>query len=228
MPALRSTDSVLMETFRAQKPAQIEWIMPETQVSEFERLMTDVAAGSEEAVWKLAETYTPYILRVLRPNLTPQVRRRIDSQDLAQILWASILLRRSELTRLKTPDQLIAYLCRAAKNRVIDARRRFLETEKYDMDREESLEPYTRDESRRPAEIPTGNRAYFSRDLSPSQFASVRERWNHILKQSSERDRIILKMRLQGCSYDAISEHLQINLTTVRRAIERLIARFSE
>jgi RNA polymerase sigma factor (sigma-70 family) len=217
-----------MSCYRARNPAQIESNMPEIQVSEFEQLMSDVAAGSEEAVWKLAETYTPYILRVLRPNLTPQVRRRIDSQDLAQILWTSILLRRSELTRLKTPEQLIAYLCRAAKNRVIDARRRFLESDKYNVSREENYESIVDNDPIRPTRINPVNRPYFSRDPSPSQFASVRERWNHILKQASERDQQILKMRLQGYSYDAIGERLGITLMTVRRAIEALIARFSE
>lgn len=195
----------------------------QTTESKFEQLMAEVAHGSEDAVWELAETYTPYILRVLRMGLTSQVRRRVDSQDLAQMLWASILLRRSELTRLKTPQELIAYLCRAAKNRTIDARRRYLETQKYSMDRERSLEPFTSDDEQWPVEETIENRALLSRDPSPSQYASVRERWNRILEQSSDRDRQILQMRLEGLTFEDISGQLKINQGTARRAIERLI-----
>lgn len=194
----------------------------ETTESNFEQLMTEVALGSEDAVWELAETYTPYILRVLRMGLTSQVRRRVDSQDLAQMLWASLLLRRTELVRMKSPQELIAFLCRSAKNLTLDARRRYLETQKYNMDRERSLEPFTSDDER-PEEPTIENRALFSRDPSPSQHASVRERWNRILEQSSDRDRRILQLRLEGLTFEDISGQLQINQGTARRAIERLI-----
>lgn len=201
--------------------------MPDTQVSEFEQLMNEVAAGSEDAVWKLADTYTPYILRVVRPSLTPQVRRRVDSQDLAQILWASLLLRRGELTKLKTPQQFIAYLCKAAKNRAIDARRRYLTTERHNLDRERSLDLYENDELR-PSKKPHKDRALHARDLTPSQTASVRERWKHFLMQTSEDDRRILRLRLEGHEVNAIARQMNLHRTTVMRVLDQLLARLSK
>jgi RNA polymerase sigma factor (sigma-70 family) len=229
MPAVNSQGIGHRILHGARISAQIECSMVQatsivdSTESKFEQLMSEVAHGSEDAVWELAETYTPYILRVLRMGLTSQVRRRVDSQDLAQMLWASVLLRRSELTRMKSPQELIAYLCQTAKNQTLEARRRYLTTQKYDMDRERSLEPFTSDDEERPEEDVIENRALLSRDPSPSQFASVRERWNNIMETASERDRRILQLRLEGHSYDEISNQLKINEATARRAIERLV-----
>lgn len=202
--------------------------MAKTKVSEFEQLMSEVASGSEDAVWKLAETYTPYILRAVRESLSPQMRRRLDSQDLAQTLWASVLLRRDELTRLKTPAELIAFLARAAKNRTIDARRYHLGTQKCNMDRELSLEPFTSDDEERPVARPIENRALYSREPSPSQYASIREQWGQVMDRASERDRRIMQMRLQGVTFDTIRDRLHIDERTARRAIEHLVSQFSK
>src|SRR5688572_4428906 len=91
--------------------------------SEFEALMEQAAAGSEDAIWKLAETYTPYVIRSVRVLMSDKLRARFDSQDVAQALWASLLLGESELFSIKSPEALIAFLTRVAKNKVIDQTR---------------------------------------------------------------------------------------------------------
>jgi DNA-binding CsgD family transcriptional regulator len=67
-----------------------------------------------------------------------------------------------------------------------------------------------------------------SRDPTPSQYASLRERWNKVMAQASERDRQILRLRLEGDTLDMIGNKLQIHKMTVRRAIYRLIEQFSK
>src|SRR5690606_6200022 len=154
-----------------------------TRVAEFEQLMANVSAGSEEAIWQLAETYTPYILRAVRASLPTKVRSKLDSQDLAQTLWASILLKRTDLTRMKTPEQLIAFLARSARNRVVDVTRRYTGAQNYDIQPEQA-----RDEGQpasHTARSAAPERAFAPRDPSPSQFASLRERWNQILLTST-------------------------------------------
>lgn len=196
-----------------------------SRVADFEQLMANVCAGSEEAIFQLAETYTPYILRAVRASLPTKVRSKLDSQDLAQTLWASILLKRTDLTRMKTPEQLIAFLARSARNRVVDVTRRYLGAQKYDVQREQALdENQTNQQSARHA---TPERAFATRDPSPSQFASLRERWNHVVLTSSPREREILQMRLKGATFDDISSKLNINQATARRAIQRLIDRLA-
>jgi RNA polymerase sigma factor (sigma-70 family) len=195
------------------------------QTAEFDQLMSDVATGSEEAIWQLAETYTPYILRAVRMSLSSNLRPKLDSQDIAQTLWASLLLKRADLTRLKTPEQLIAYLARATQNKVIDKVRHY-RTQKNDVRREERLQDHIAGGESGARQPRAG--ALFARDPTPSTAANLRECWNYVLSRASDRDRHILKLRLDGRTFDDISETLQINQATARRAIQRLIEQLSE
>jgi RNA polymerase sigma factor (sigma-70 family) len=197
------------------------------QILEFSQMMSGVAAGSEEAVWQLAETYTPYIIRAVRASLSRSVRLRLDSQDFAQVLWASLLLGDADLTRLKTPEQLIAFLARAAQNKVIDATRRHLNTQRQDMHREVRLEDI-QVKSTDDCSSTSSRSMPPSREPSPSEFAYMRERWRLILSEATDRDRQILQLRLERHTFDAISKHLQIDKRTARRAMHRLIKKLSK
>jgi len=194
------------------------------QITEFEQLMAGVAAGSEEAVWELAETYTPYIIRAVRLSLPAKLRHRLDSQDIAQTLWASLLLGDTDLAQWKSPTNLIAFLARAAKNKVIDQTRR-LNTHKYNVAREEPLDssaPKHVASQRRPT------RHLYARDPTPSKVVSVRERWERIVSRASDRDRRILQMRFEGRNFDDISVEMQVSSMTARRAIERMVGQLTE
>jgi RNA polymerase sigma factor (sigma-70 family) len=192
------------------------------QIAEFDRLMAEVAAGSEEAVWQLAETYTPHIIRAVRYSLSPTLRQKLDSMDFAQTLWASLLLRPGELVRLKTPQQLIGYLVNATRNKVCDKARQ-LHTQKHDVRREQSLHQTTARRSPR-AEY---NNKLFARDPTPSAIATVRDQWNYVLANTSKRDREILRLRREGQSFEAIGTILDINEQTARRAMHRLLKLFA-
>jgi RNA polymerase sigma factor (sigma-70 family) len=195
-------------------------------VASFKDLMTGVSAGSEDAFRQLAQIYTPYIVRAARGLLSRKVRQKLDSQDFSQSLWASLLLKRTDLTRLETPEQLVAFLNKAAKNKVIDASRRYLQTQKYDLSREQGLEesysPRRNAPSLTPADILS------TRDPTPSQFASVRERWARIMAAASERDRRVLLLRSKGESFNQISRKLQIDPATARRTIHRIVKELLE
>jgi len=193
-------------------------------IAEFDRLMAEVAAGSEDAVWQLAETYTPYIIRAVRSSLPRTLRAKLDSQDFAQSLWASLLLRRADLIRLQTPGQLIAYLAQATRNKVVDKTRHF-HTQKNDIAREERLPDHLTNVKHAPVRVQRSG--LYARDLSPSTTANLRERWSHILSKLSDRDRKIFQLRLEGRTFDEISEKLEINQATARRAIQRLIEQLS-
>jgi RNA polymerase sigma factor (sigma-70 family) len=184
------------------------------QIAEFDRLMAEVAAGSDEAVWQLAETYTPHIIRAVRYSLSPKLRRKVDSLDFAQTLWASLLLRPAELTRLKTPDQLIGYLVHATRNKVCEKAKQ-LNTQKYDIRREQGLD-----------QLPA-RRSPHARDPSPSAIATVRDQWNYVLTTVPKRDREILQLRRDGYSFEAIGTTLGISEQTARRAMSRILNLFA-
>jgi RNA polymerase sigma factor (sigma-70 family) len=188
---------------------------------QFSELMERVAAGDQDAIWVLAETYTPYIIRAVRAQLSRRIRPRLDSQDFAQILWASLLLGDVDLRRLTTQEMFIAFLARAAKNKVVDATRHYLRTQSRDVRRERRWEEiqFAADHESETKNAP-GLRA---REASPSDLAIMRERWDRILSQASERDRQIVQMRLENYSFNQISRQLNVHRTTVRRAMERLL-----
>jgi RNA polymerase sigma factor (sigma-70 family) len=186
---------------------------------EFEKLMDEVAAGSEHAIWTLAENFTPEIVRTVRLSLSPRLRPKFDPQDIAQSLWASLLLKRTELLRLKTPEQLIAYLARVAKNKVID-KARYYKTQKCDVMRELRLDEGVN--SRGGADEKHASGPLYSRDPTPSKHASFRERLNMTISQATERDRQIFSLRLKGCTFDSIGQQLKIDEKTARRAVNAL------
>lgn len=195
-----------------------------TELNDFDRLMAEVATGSEEAVFELAETYTPYIIRSVRRWLSPQLRPKFDSQDVAQTLWASLLLRRADLLRLKTAEELIAFLAQAAKNKVV-AKARFVHAQKRNIALETRLPEETQPfQNQRPVSDPP----LCSREPTPSTLASVRERWHRAIANASERDQQIVKLLLKRHTFEQIGSLLSIHEQTARRAVEKLVDTFAE
>jgi RNA polymerase sigma factor (sigma-70 family) len=194
-------------------------------VAEFDELMTEVMAGSEEAIRYVADTYTPYIIRVIRTSLPQAFRSKLDSVDFAQSLWASLLINKADFTRLKSPRDLMAYLAQAARNEVVDKTRHF-RSQKNDVAREQTLSEQA--SALKKARCSSRVRGPLARDPSPSVRADLRERWENILVQTTDRDKKILELRLEGCSFAEISKELQITEATARRAMRNLMAKISE
>src|SRR5262245_4699586 len=192
------------------------------QTAEFDSLMEAVAAGSHEAAWQLAETYTPHIIRAVRYSLSPKLRQKVDSLDFAQTLWASLLLRPSDLTRLKSPNQLIGFLVAATRKKVCEKARQF-KTQKCDIGREESL-----DQASKQATRTSRNNALYAREPSPSAMVRVRDRWHHVLDNASDQDREIIRLRLEGHTFMEVGAKLNICEQTARRAVRRLIDQFTD
>jgi RNA polymerase sigma-70 factor (ECF subfamily) len=193
--------------------------------AEFDQLMAAVRAGSEDAIWQLAETYTPYIIRAARVSLDRGVRSKLDSQDLVQTLWKSLLLKRADLSRLKTPEELVAFLVRATKNKAIDKMRHF-RTQGRDIRRETQLQNCGT--APNDAVVHRKRNELQARDPSPSSIAMVRERWKQIVSTASARDRQIYELRRNGAEFKTISIQLRIDESTARRVIQRLIEQLSD
>jgi RNA polymerase sigma factor (sigma-70 family) len=192
------------------------------QDADFTQLMSELADGSEEAAWRITELYTPHILRVVRASLPSLIRPKLDSQDFTQAVWASLLLKREYLSGIRTQEQLISLLASAARHKVIDAFRYYTTTQAHDARREVGLDLV------RP-KLPRGNperdeKGVTRMDPTPSQLASVRERWRLALESASARDREILKLRIRGGTYQSISGVVGVSVSTVRRALDDLIA----
>ena len=201
------------------------------QLKEFEELMGELAAGSEEAAWKITDQYTPHIIKVIRRSLPKAIRSKVDSQDFTQAVWASLLLRRTYLAKMQSPGQLIGFLAAVAKNKVIDSCRHYLGTQAYNVRRETSMTAVENEEkSARLSQqgSSAAKQAFTSRDPTPSQIVSVRERWHSVLDSCSARDKKIVSLRMKGLTYKDISEKLELGNATVRRVLGSLIGQLSE
>jgi RNA polymerase sigma-70 factor (ECF subfamily) len=178
------------------------------QDSEFRQAIEQICAGSDEAVWNFIETYGPHIQRVVRRRLHQSLRSKFDSIDFVQMVWASFFADRKRIAAMREPEELIRYLMTMARNKVIDESRRRMKYQKHNVCRERSLD--------------VGQYAgSVRRHDTPSQIASVRERWAGWMKDQSERNRRIVEMRMDGVAYDAISQHFGLSERTVREVIER-------
>ena len=186
---------------------------------EFESLILQLANGSEEAAWRIADVYTPHILRVVRAALPSAVRRRMDSIDFAQIVWASILQRRSYLSTVKSPEHLIALLSTVARRKVTDAFRH---------------NTYQVRDVRRESKLDTGDLEYQAsrgggesgmrdRNLTPSQMVGLQEKWSRVVTALSARDREIVKLRIQGRHFPAIAEKVGVCESTAKRVMDRVL-----
>ncbi len=189
--------------------------------TEFTQLVSDAMAGSNEAIQHLAQQYTPHIIRAVRSTLSQRLRSKLDSQDFAQSLWASLFIRHTDLARLTSPIQFISFLRQSARHKVIDKTRHYC-TQKNNLAREERLTDHT---SRRNQTASKARQcALRAREPSPSTVAGLKDAWARILLNCSDRDRQILELRLQGYTFDDISDKLQINQATARRAIKTLVS----
>jgi RNA polymerase sigma-70 factor (ECF subfamily) len=141
------------------------------------------------------------------------LRSRFDSLDFLQSVWGSFFRRvqgGSGPAEFEDSRHLVAFLARAAKNKVIDEYRRAA-SRKQDMHREEPL--WT--DGNRPKDVPGVND-------SPSEVAEAREVFGRLRDLLPEERRSILELKAEGLSSRDVGERLGISERTVQRVLEDL------
>lgn len=192
---------------------------PANDRSTFKELVELAADGSDEAIWTLLDRYSKNILRVVRRHLPAEIRSKVDSTDIVQSVWKSLLRNEARFDSDCSPEQLIAYLAGMARLKVYETHRHFT-TMKGDVHRERSLSSH--------AEDPTGPvEVRDNRTPRPDVIASARDNWSRAIDISGERGRRIVDMRLRGLTLSEISAEMNISLSTVRRALDALLQSLS-
>src|SRR4051812_34529449 len=154
---------------------------PENDVQVF---LARIQSGDEEAARELLTRYEAQVRLVVRRQLPRLLRSRFDSLDFLQSVWGSFFRRmRSETQEFEDPQYLVAFLARAARNKVIDEYRR-ARSQKHDVHREEPI-------------WGTGARP---RDLaadidSPSEIAEANEAFRRLSDLLPEDRRIVLELK---------------------------------
>jgi RNA polymerase sigma factor (sigma-70 family) len=170
-----------------------------------------IQAGDEGAARELLQRFEAEVRLVVRRQLPRLLRSRFDSLDFLQSVWGSFFRRmRQAPTDFEDSRHLVAFLARAAKNKVIDEYRRSA-SRKHDMHREEPL-------------WGAGRRAREVADSidSPSEIAQAHEVYGRLQELVPEEKRSILQMKAEGLSSKDIGERLGISERTVQRVLEDL------
>jgi len=170
-----------------------------------------IQSGDEGAARELLQRFEAEVRLVVRRQLPRLLRSRFDSLDFLQSVWGSFFRRmRTSPTEFEDSRHLVAFLARAAKNKVIDEYRRAA-SRKHDMHREEPLW----DSGLRPRDVPD------STD-SPSEVAQAHEFLGRLRDLVPQEKRSILELKAQGLSSKDISQRLGISERTVQRLLEDL------
>jgi RNA polymerase sigma factor (sigma-70 family) len=184
-------------------------------VPTFEELLARVQAGDRDAVGVLFNLYNDAVRRVVRRMLHTNLRRRYDSADFAQSVWASFVdLPHAEHT-FATPEDLVAFLSRIAYNKVARTTRQRLGTEKHDIRREASLDTPGRHKTSLAATLPGAGH-------TPSQYVIAEERWEKIVHGQPPGHVRVLELLRDGHSQLEIAQNLGVHPKVIQRLLHRL------
>jgi RNA polymerase sigma factor (sigma-70 family) len=179
--------------------------------SELTDFLRRIQAGDESAARELLNRFEAEVRLVVRRQLPRLLRSRFDSLDFLQSVWGSFFRRmRTAPTEFEDSRHLVAFLARAAKNKVIDEYRRAA-SRKQDMHREEPLWG----DGMRPRDVPDPAD-------SPSEVAQAHEVLVRLRELMPEDRQAILEMKAEGLSSKDIGERLGISERTVQRVLEEL------
>jgi RNA polymerase sigma factor (sigma-70 family) len=181
--------------------------------NEFQELMQRLRQGSDGAARELLHRYGPHIKHVVRQRLHRKLRPKFDSMDFTQAVWASFFSDQARLRSFDSPETLTKYLVALARNKVVEAVRQRVKTDKFNIARELPLE------RGRP-----GNEAVLipAMQPTPSQFVMAEEEWNRLSKGQPPQKLQILNLLRQGYTHQEIAVKIGVNEKTIRRLVRQL------
>ena len=183
-----------------------------TPSDDFKKLMQDVLAGSEEAASRLFRDYHRLVLTMIRRHIDQRVRKRVDSIDFAQDVWASFFATAPDKRRFSDPKAFYAFLGALARNKVVDGVRQQIGVKKRDISKEQSIDDsraFNKDDLRDPA--PT-----------PSRVLMDEEAWSSFLRKQPIVNRRIFILYRQGMGTTEIAESTGLNPRMVRRILKAM------
>lgn len=177
----------------------------------FQELLDRMRAGSNEAVRELLEHCSPAVYRAIRRRLGKHYRPTYDSADVAQAVWASLLVGSLRDREFETLEDFVKYVASVASNKAARpaGRRRaaaLAKSPNVQLD-SEIVEEHLAVES------------------SPSHVMTEKETLSGALRGISEREREILQLYSEGKKYPEIAGRLHLHPGTVRRMIHELLTK---
>ena len=175
----------------------------------FTRFLRDLRRRKAAAIHRLVNRYESVAINTVRQHLGTRLRERVDSQDLQQDFWVSVIRRIDRLPSIANSQAFRGYLRKVAFRQVTKQHRRHLVAERRRLSREVPLSAAGGDP---PARQPD------PRDGPENEEDLMRRMQPHLTEREAE----ILTMRLEGTSNREIARQLGIDEGSVRRALRRI------
>jgi RNA polymerase sigma-70 factor (ECF subfamily) len=177
-----------------------------------EELLGRLGGGDLEAAEQVFRAYEPYLRKVVRRQLPPQLRPKFDSADVVQSVWADVLERfRAAGCRFADVAHLRAFLLTATRNRFIDRVRQHRSA----VERERPLARLA------PDEVPA------DRQERPSETAQANELWERMLRLCPPAHRRLLELKRQGLPMAEVVAHTGLHEDSIRRILRELARRLA-
>lgn len=178
--------------------------------TEFGELLARVREKDQDACRVLYERYGEPLRYVIRRHLDRRLWSLYDSIDFLQDVMAAVFEGAVKEPASATSEQFLKLLACIARNKVLDAHRKHLDTQKSLLAHRSYLE-----------ETP-GKESLASRAHSPERLASAREDWEKLLERVGPRQREVLKLYRDGYAQREIAGRTGIHEKTVGRFLQSL------
>jgi RNA polymerase sigma factor (sigma-70 family) len=177
-------------------------------------LFRQAQAGSEEAATTLFEHWGVPLLHVIRHRLSHPLRRIFDSDDFLLETFAEALIRKLNEDVFKSPQTLLAYLQKMAVNKVRDAERKYLGTQRYNIGNDVPLDGLG-PQPDVPSKEPPPLAKLISKELVEEAFTQVVERLPPFYRN-------IVQLLLDGRTPKEIAAETGVKQKDVYRLIQRI------
>jgi RNA polymerase sigma factor (sigma-70 family) len=170
-------------------------------------LLEKLCSGDAAAAEQVFLAYEPYLRKVVRRQLPPRLRAKLDSVDVVQSIWADVLQGfRSAGWRFADAAHLRAFLVKATQHRFIDRIRQHEKAAKL----EKSLACTD------PEQLPSTNQP------RPSETVQADELWQRMLTLCPPAHHKILELKRQGLTLVEIAQRTGLHEGSVRRILRQL------
>ena len=171
-------------------------------VDPLQRLLDLLGSGDDAAAEQVFRAYEPLLRKIVRRQLRPALRAKLDSSDVVQSVWVDLLhVFREGGQRFASVDHLRAFLVRAACNRLVDHVRHY-----------RPERPLAEDEGGLPASAQPG----------PGEQAQADDLWERMLALSPPEHHELLRLKRQGLSSEEVAARVGLHEGSVRRILRNL------
>jgi RNA polymerase sigma factor (sigma-70 family) len=166
-------------------------------------ILARVSRGDASVAEQLHAAYAAYIRTVIRRRLSPRLRAKCDSADVAQSVWAQVVRRVEAGWRVNTEPELRAMLAVIARRRIATRAR-------------SPLFPAEQAGGTALATVPA------RREPTPSQVVHATDLWERMLQLCAPEHRDILRLRRDGLPLAEVAARTGLHEGSVRRILRRL------